>query len=303
MLKEVNGTKIKAKLAIAFLFLFLAIAGFSIKTFADTSTGQVAVTNVAPSVSSITLWNEATADSAITLTAGSNITVMANATITDTNGGGDISSANATLFNYVYSNESGPADENYKVVNSSCGLSAASGNTKTATCTFTLGYMITNGTWTANITAWDFGSTNLTASGADNNTVNTLASLDVLNATIDHGTLSLGTNSSASKAMTVISLSNLQMDSRFSGTNFSCTVGAINVSDTRYSLTSGDYDSMSTDLTNATVTQSTFDLGVRGIATAEGTNSTKDEFWTIKLASSGIGGTCTNTLYVTAIAS
>ena len=294
-----DGTKGKTKLATAFLFLALAFAIFSVKTFADTATGQVSISNAGPTVGTVTLWNQADADAAITLTAGSTVTVIANATITDTNGGGDISSANATL-HHSTSTAGAADDENVHLTNGTCILGSASGNTKTVNCQFTMNYMATNGTWTATINAYD--ASGETGSATDTNTVNDLASLDVLNATIDLGTMALGANSSAGQAMAVRNLGNVQIDAQFSGDDYSCTAGTIGVGNARYSLTDGTYDSMSTDLSGVATTQTSFDLGVRGAATANGANSDENEFFTILIPSSGVGGTCTNTLTVNAVA-
>ena len=284
---------------VSFAFLAACLTLLSFNVLADSATGNFSISSAAPTMGDVTLWNQLEADAAITLSAGSTVTVIANVTVTDLNGGDDISSATATL--YHSTNVSGDSDdENTHLTNSSCVLGATDGNTKVATCRFTMNYMALGGTWTANITATD--SSALSVSNTDDNTVNDLAALDVTDATINFGSLALGANSSSESTMTVRSQGNVQIDARFSGNDFTCTSGTVPVGNVRYSLSTGNYDSMSDDLTTSPATQTTFDLGVRGVATADGANSDNSEYWTIKAPVSGVAGVCTNTLTVAAIA-
>jgi hypothetical protein len=277
------------------LILALALAVFSVKAYADTATGSVGITNVAPTVGTVTLYNQAGADAAITLTAGSTVTVTANATVTDLNGGANIASAAATLYHST-STSAGVDDENIHLTNGTCSLGSAVGNTKVATCSFTMNYMALSGTWTANITATDGSSA--AGSATDDNTVNSLAALDVTDTTISFSTLALGANSTSATTMTVQNLGNVQIDSIFSGTNYTCTIGEIPATNTKYGLVSANYDTLTTGLTEAAVTQTGFDLTYR----TGGTNSTKSEYWGILIPASGVSGTCTDTLTVAAIA-
>jgi hypothetical protein len=259
----------------------------------------VTITNAAPTIGTVTLWNQAGANAAIDLSAGSTVTVTANVTVTDTNGGGNVNTATGTLYHST-STSGGSNDENIHLTNSSCTLSGVSGNTVIATCAFTLNYMALNGTWTANITATDLSSESV--SGTDDNTVNSLAALDVTDATINFGSMALGTNSTTATNMTVRSKGNIQIDAIYSGTNYTCTSGTIPATNTKYGLTSANYDALTTGLTESAVTQTDFDLGVRGVASSNGVDSDKSEYWGILIPTSGVSGTCTNTLTVTAVA-
>jgi hypothetical protein len=154
-------------LATTFVFGFQAI-------LADTASGNVTITNAAPTIGTVTLWNQAGANAAIDLSAGSTVTVTANVTVTDTNGGGNVNTATGTLYHST-STSGGSNDENIHLTNSSCTLSGVSGNTVIATCAFTLNYMALNGTWTANITATDLSSESV--SGTDDNTVKFFGSI------------------------------------------------------------------------------------------------------------------------------
>jgi len=266
---------------------------------ADTASGNVSITNAAPTMGTVTLWNQNGADAGITLAAGSTVIVTANVTVTDTNGGGNVASATGTL--YHSTSTSGESDdENIHLTNSSCVLSGVSGNDVIATCAFTMNYMALNGTWTVNMTATDL--TGESVSGTDTNTVNDLAALDVTNTVIEFGSMALGANSSSPTTMIVRSQGNIQIDAIYSGTNYTCTSGTIPATNTKYGLTSVAYDSLTTGLTESPATQTGFDLGVRGVATANGADSEKNEYWGILIPTSGVSGTCSNTLTVTAVA-
>jgi hypothetical protein len=102
--------------------------------------------------------------------------------------------------------------------------------------------------------------------------------------------------------MTVRSKGNIQIDAIYSGTNYTCTSGTIPATNTKYGLTSANYDALTTGLTESAVTQTDFDLGVRGVASSNGVDSDKSEYWGILIPTSGVSGTCTNTLTVTAVA-
>jgi len=282
-----------------FLLLAMALAttlvfGFQM-TFADTASGNVSITNAAPTMGPVTLWDEVGANATIDLSAGSTVTVTANVTVTDTNGGTNIASAAATL--YHSTNTSADVDnENVHLTNSSCALGTASGNDRVATCSFTMNYMALNGTWTANITATDLGSASVSAT--DTNTVSTLLGLDVTNTVIEFGGMALGTNTTTPTTMTVQNLGNILIDAQFNGGNYSCTSGTIPATNTKYGLTGANYDALGTGLTEGDVTQEGFDLTYR----TGGTNSTKNELWGILIPTTGVSGTCSNTLTVTAIA-
>jgi hypothetical protein len=290
------------KIAIAFVMLALAIALFSAKAvYADTASGNVTITNAVPTMGTATLLNQAGADAAITLTAGSTVIVTASVTVTDTNGGANIANATGKLYHST-STSAGADDENIHLTNSTCTLGTPSGNDVLATCKFTMNFMALGGTWTANITATDLANT--VVSAQDNNTVNDLAGLDVTDTVIEFGGMALGTNTTSPTTMTVRSQGNVQIDAQYKGDAYACTAGTIPVGNTAYGLTGANYDELSalTNLTVGDVTQTGFDLGVRGVATANGANSDKNELWGILIPTSGISGTCTDTLTVTAIA-
>ena len=288
------------KYLFAMLMIAVFLIGFKV-SIADTATGQATIGNTAPSVGTVTLYNQASADAEITLSAGTTVSVFCNASLTDVNGYADISAVTATL--YHSTNVSADSDdENSHYTNSSCSIGTNTSATEApATCTFNLDYMSINGTWTCNMTADDGTATD---PAIDTNTLATLVGLDVTNSTVNFGSLELGANSTAATDTHIVNFGNIQMDARFSGDDYTCNVsGTIPVGNTRYNLTTNSYDNMvGKDLTTGATTQTDFDLGVRGLSTADGTNATKSEYWTIKIPASGVAGTCTNTITVAAIA-
>jgi len=279
------------------MVLALGLLCFPSNIRADEATGNVTIINSAPTISSVLLLNQAGDDAAIDLEVGSTVIVTATANITDPNGGETISSASATLYHNTTDSEAAD-DENTHITNSSCTLGDASGNDKLVTCKFTMDYMTLPGTWTVNITALDNDSAQV--SGTDDNTVNTLAGLDVVETSIDFGALELGGKSSTATQMVVKSMGNVQIDAQYKGTNFTCGVGIIDVSNIKYGLDDVAYDSLTTVLSDTDVTQTAFNLGIRGVDTEDGIDSTKTEYWGIQIPATGVSGACTNTLTVTA---
>jgi len=274
----------------------LSFLALNVQVIADDTEGNVSVNNAAPSVGTVTLADSDGGN--IQLTASSNTNaVTCNSTLTDDNGYADIDTASATFYHSSSSSDASD-DKNVHYANSSCVLSGGSGTTVLATCTVNLEHEAQDGTWTCNITADD--GTNAT-SNTGTATVDTLAALEVTEATINFGAMSLGENSSSAQSITISNEGNVQIDSRFSGSNYTCGIGVIPASNMRYSTALGNYDSMVTDLTNAAVTQEAFNLGLEGVATVDDTPSTKSEYWAILIPATGVGGACSNTVTVTAI--
>jgi len=282
-----------------FLVLALGLLCFSSNICADDATGNVSIENSPPTIGTVTLLNQVATDEAITLAVGSTVTVTASATVTDLNGGSTISSASATLYHST-STSDGSDDENIHITNSSCTLGTADEtNNRSVTCSFAMNYMTLPGTWTVNITAVDDNGSQV--SGTDDNTVNELAGLEVVETNVNFGSLQLGEKSSTGTAMTIRSMGNIAIDARYKGTNYTCTVGTIPVENTKYGLANVAYDSLDYALTEGYVTMDEFNLGIRGVATNNGNNSEDTAYWGIQIPTSGVSGTCLNTLTVTAI--
>jgi hypothetical protein len=239
----------------------------------------------------------------IQLSVNDNTIVYCNATITDQNGYQDVSTnggANATFWHQ--SSSVGAADDkNVHYTNRSCTFSGGSGDNVNTLCTVILEHEALNGTWSCNITAWD--AAGATGSNNDSEYVDQLIALSIAETQIAFGSMAVNTNSSASNSTNITNEGNVQIDIQVSGNgDMSCsTLGSIGIGNISYNYTGGSYDSMSSKrLTTSAVTETSFNLGVEGVATSEDVVSNKTESWTINIPT-GVRGSCSNTVTITAI--
>jgi len=132
--------------------------------------------------------------------------------------------------------------------------------------------------------------------------MNSLIALDVT-ATINYGTLALGTNTGTTDyTTTVTNTGNRQIDIQLDGYGSTdgdgkamvCTIGSITIGNERYSLTAATAWSAKTQLTDTATTLTTFDL-------AKGASSTKNVYWGFGMPSSGVGGSCSGKVNFTAV--
>jgi hypothetical protein len=130
--------------------------------------------------------------------------------------------------------------------------------------------------------------------------VSSLISLNVT-ASIAYGSLALGDTSAADQTVTITNTGNRNMDADVKADgNMACTgVGSITVGQVKYSLSGGfTYASAGTAMT-------TSDANVNN-STAQRTNdasaSTTAVYFKIQIPTTGVAGTCSNTLTFTAIA-
>jgi hypothetical protein len=250
-----------------------------------------------PIISNVTL-NDSDGG-AIQLSVADDMRVWCNASIYDAVGYQDVNASRAVLYHQT-SSYGASDDRNDHYSNSSCTLGVGSGNYINVSCGFVLYHQALNGTWTCNISA--NSSAGLNGSNTTTNTVDQLVALSVLEDSISFGTLQPGANSSSAQSTNISNLGNTLIDIAVNGSamvcNVSGTIGATNIS---YNLSSGNYDSMSAKkLNNTLVTETGFDLGIQGIATADSINSTKLEYWTMKVPTA-VRGTCRNNITVTAV--
>ncbi len=272
---------------------------FSIHTVSSSVlTGQVEVPNSPPGIASVTLHDSD--GGTIQLTAGSDANILyCDAVVTDLNGYGDVNQSWGVIYNGT--NMAAAADSNERYDNSSCVLSEGAGNQIYVNCSFTVQHEAVNGTWTCNITVND--SSDAVNATTGTNTVDEITGISILESSLDFGTLALGGESSGGNNTQVTNQGNVVIDIRVNGTDYGCTgQGTIPVNNTRYSTSDGGWAGMSLNLTHTPTTETGFDLGIEGIATADGTNSTADEYWTIAIPGSGVSGTCTNNIQITGTA-
>jgi hypothetical protein len=280
---------------LAFLALFLAVLAMPV-AFAAESDSQIVLTNVAPTVGVIT------ATDPVTLSSSGTVTVWCNATITDTNGYADISSASAKL--WVTGHAEGDADDfNNHYTQATCTLSTGSGDTKDASCSFDVKYSAESGEWICKIIALDVAAAPGNAQATDV-TVNALKGLTI-GTTIVFDSTALDTVS-AEETLTVTNKGNAVLDvslytygaSDHDQYAFACTTGNIAYTAIKYNLTAAqDWDtSMTTigDQLSAPVSETAFNLAIDSNATA----STGNIYWKVHTPATGVGGTCNGHLGV-----
>lgn len=232
--------------------------------------------------------------SPIDLAPGTIQTVDCSATITDTDNWNNITTVNATFWDAVSSTETSADDNNNHYTNTECTLGANdTATSRIVNCKFYPQYYANASTWTCKIRSYN--STGDLVSNESNATVNQLIAVDVTEATIDFGTLALGATSSSDASATVKNTGNVQIDVRLSGDDMTCSPGAISVGSIKYSASSGNAYADMTALTGGFVT---LDLN---IPKSTGAASTALTYWKVKIPSSGVGSTCTDTVTFTAV--
>lgn len=194
------------------------------------------VNNIAPTVSAVNIT-----DATITLTENGTTSITITATITDTNGGNDISSATG-LFYLVSEGTSCNDDDNDCYTNISCTLGATVGNDKNATCTATdIYFHAIPGSWGAYVLATDDDAATGSATDTTPSTVNTLNAL-IVTGTISYDALNPGTNmASTTKTVNATTTGNAAIDVQIKGNamTFGAT-GTIAITNQRYSTTTND---------------------------------------------------------------
>jgi len=209
---------------------------------------EASVSNSAPSVSSVDL----NAGTIITLTENTTTTVDCTATLTDSNGGGDISSATSTIYRSGVGSSCSEDNNNcYRITSSNCSLGSPSGNDRSATCSADIWFYAepTDGgtysaqTWQCEITAIDSQSASGSGTDASPPELETLHALDVTSS-IGYGTLTPGQNSGTlSSSVTVSTTGNAAIDVNVSGGDMTSGGNAITPDNQQYALSSVSYGS------------------------------------------------------------
>lgn len=279
---------------VALMAIPFAMADFS----AVTSTASV--TNAAPTVGTIT------ATDPVTLSESTNVTVWCNATVTDTNGYSDVSTVSAKLWDPASTTEGAGNDYNNHFTNSTCTLSGGSGTTVNAACSFNVHYSANAAEWTCKLTATDAGALTGTASATDV-TVNQLKALSTVSASLAFSELALGATSSSDKNINVTNTGNVLIDVSVDGygaidgdgKSMTCTIGTITLANVKYNLTADqDYTANMTALTDSAVTLTDFNLAAES---TDNTASAELIYWKLKIPTTGVGGSCSGNVVVTAV--
>jgi len=307
--------KSKSILSLVEVLLFLLVAIFLTIGIvnADTASTSASITNSVPSASAAAL----NGGSAITLTSNLTKTIVGTATITDNNGCEDISSVTAVLFRTNVTSGPGASDNNQTHYAATCSSNSdctAGGSdiTETYNCSFSMTWYAdptdvgsnNNATdWTFNVTPSD-GSSGVTDSAAQE--VNTLTSLFLETSSIAFGSLALGADTGSTNQNTSIANhGNEGLDVSLTGygatsgdsQSMNCTIGSTAINKLKYNSTTFTFSSGGIALSN---TSTELDLDI-----AQGSDSTRKPtkltYYGFGFPSTGVGGSCTGTVVITAV--
>jgi len=310
----------KAKHSLLWLVILvmgLLIIGFNywqaLPAKADVETPSVSgqVNNVVPSVSGVNLTDTDGGD--IGLTENTTTTVYCTGTITDENGGADISSCTAVIYRSGVAGGAGCTPNNnncYSVSSANCTLGSAVGNDKNATATADIyfhadptdtgTYATAQGydtqTWQCQLTGEDAGA--LTGSGTDSTPpdVTTLTALNT-DSSIAYDALNPGSNmANISIALNATTTGNVPIDVQLKGDDMTSGANSIAVSNQRYATStvafasgvqlSGTYANFEVDMPKPTTSPS---------------DSTGVIYWGWQVPSGTPSGTYTGTNYLNAV--
>ncbi len=295
------------KLSLFLLILCALAAALGPNVIADVSndvSANVTIGGEAPTVGAITCVD---ADP-FTLNAETTKLLNCSATITDLNGYEDIDSVRGTFYNSTTEIETGDTRDNYK--NGTCHFTeAGSGTDRDVECSFTVWYHANPNDWTVyfNATAGTDTAINTTTI-----TVDSLIALNVSETEIDFGSVDMGDNSSEITT-TIKNTGNVIIDLNI---NESVYNGYMNCTDVasddiqtdaastgvRYNTTTGFI--FADTVSNLTDTSPLFDLNLaEADQNGDPTATSDDLYWLITLPASGLTGSCSTTVRISATAS
>ncbi|MFH1537071.1 MAG: hypothetical protein ABID45_03725 [Patescibacteria group bacterium] len=268
------------------------------------------IDNAAPTVTSVFVGaaaNGGTDDYAggITLTGGTGATIHINGVVTDDNGAADIISVETVFYRSSVTNACA-ADDNdcYKIP--SCTLTANDATSKNYDCEVSLEYFA-DSTVTGGVAPAEAWETYVVVTDAKPQTGDHGAHADIemnltlaltIPSTIAYGTHALGFSHTAANNIEIIQTQQGNDEATVSVSSaaaMSCTIGTIPVANQEWSITDVDHGS-GTDLTG-TPTATLLDVAYQ---TAGPT--TDILYWSLEIPATGVGGSCTGTNTVTAVA-
>lgn len=319
-LSEGKGIHLLYGVLFTVIALAALIALIRMQSRADSVSQTLATGNATPAIDSVTISTASygSAATSVTLTEATTTNVYVWGTASDSNGCEQIDAAADYSIKVYRTNVTGgsscTADDN------DC-YSIASGSIVVDQCTAGgtdlisryQGTLATNyfadptdtgatqsaTNWTASVTANDGTATS--SAGTATTEVNTLLSLDVTG-TVNYGTIALG-GTSADQTVSITNTGNAGIDATILATTatFSCTVGSFAVGQAEWSTTAAFSYGAGTDMTTTAAALH----GAAGAMVPQRTAgvSSTNFYTAVQLPSTGISGTCTNTLTVAATAS
>lgn len=302
--------------------LVALIALIIVSSSADDVSQTAAVTSAAPTVDSVTiaLTSLGSSASAIDLTENTTTTVYIHGTASDSNGCEHIDDADggSSTWAVAFYRTSVAGGSSCTANNSNCyqdtEVDADITNCTSGGSDLSVDYEFdidvryfadatdassspdySSTTWTANVNITDDAAE--TGSSSATTEMNTLKAINV-DSSVDYGTMALGANSSEQD----ITLTNTGNDNDLDPTIeqasvWSCTVGTIAVSALHWNTVSGEGYWAGTTTTVSGVDLDNFSI-IKATTTAHG--STDDVYTTLRLPTTGVGGSCTSVLTFTA---
>lgn len=306
--------------ALALTSVFLVIAIVVVNTNADNVSTSATVSNATPAVDSVFISSTSNGGAgtdltSVTLNAGTTRTVYVNGVVSDANGGTDIAdtAVSVKMYRTTATNGSACAADNndcYAVAGASCTLGAASGTTRAYDCPVALqfwadatdagAYSATN--WTASVTVVDIAGPATSSANTDTTEVNSLTALTIPGS-IPYGTLALAaqTTNANNQDLTISQNGNTQADVNVSSAaNMTCTIGNIPVANQKWATTDVGFTDVGSTALSGTPTQvSALNVPIR---TNDGVNTSSILYMNIGIPVNGVGGSCTGTDVITAVA-
>jgi len=301
------------KILPAFLILILvAVTIGEIRADVETPSTSGQVNNVAPSVSGVNLADADSGD--IGLTENTTTTVYCTATITDTNGGADISSCTAVIYRSGVAGGAGCTPNNnncYSVSSANCTLGSAVGNDKNATATAyiyfhadptdTGTYATAQGydsqTWQCQLKGIDAANASSTATDSTPPDITTLTALNT-DSSITYDALNPGSNmASTSIALNATTTGNVPIDVQLKGDDMTYgATGTIAVGNQKYATSTAAWASgtaLTTNYINLEVDMAK--------PTTSPSDSTDIIYWGWQVPSGTPSGTYSGTNYINAV--
>lgn len=284
---------------------FLVASFFVMQTiFAANITSQVVVGTSAPVISSVSV----NGGTSITLSPNTTTNISVNATVTDANGCGEITTGTTTVLLYrsgiTSSTCSGSASNlNCYIATSFTASSTCSGGSQNTTTTIPLQYFaqatdasssFSGQTWMATV---KFTTPDVTTGTADSAgvTLNTLTAINVTTSSINYGTITANTNSGATNQLTTVanagnSSSSLQLSAQATLTSGANSIATSSQSYAASAFTYG-VGATSTALTASNVTVGSFTL----TSPTSTTNVSGTIFWGLGVPNATPTGTYSGT--------
>lgn len=262
-------------------------------TYLNGSTGGGLAGNP-PSITTLLLEDDLSSPAnQIDLNAGTTRTIYCNITVTDADGFNDIQTANATIYRTSVG-LAAPDNETNHYTNSSCTLSAGSGNIANYSCQFQVQYYAVNGSWTCSATVADIDNFD---TDTDTAIMNPLYAINITPQLLDFGILAEGQVSPEFMANltnignTPISVDVLGYGETFGDNlSFICPQQNLSIDLQRFSASPTPYGAK-------TPLNSTYqNLGINLYPTQNGTLYYNQSYWQLQVLGDEPSGLCNGTI-------